>query len=95
MVYSFSELPCTMLACPAGIKIWILNLSRLTIDGGWNGELPRTTYKEELKIPTTIKAIEHGIIDVKAIVTHHTLLDYAGVLEHFFDSGVPIITHEE
>ncbi|KAE9977901.1 hypothetical protein EG328_001774 [Venturia inaequalis] len=83
-----------MLARPAGIKIWILNLGRL-IDEGWNGELPRTTYEEELKIPTTTTAVEHGIIDVKAIATNHTLLDHTGVLKHFFDSGVPIITQEE
>jgi len=56
---------------------------------------PRTTYNEEHKLPNAIKATGHDIKDVKAVILGHLHLDHAGGLEHFIDSGVPIITHEE
>lgn len=56
---------------------------------------PRTTYNEEHKLPNAIKATGHDIKDVKAVILGHMHIDHAGDLEHFLDSGIPIITHEE
>ncbi|RDL35488.1 Metallo-beta-lactamase superfamily protein [Venustampulla echinocandica] len=56
---------------------------------------PRTVYNEEHKLPAAIKSTGNDIKDVKAVIMGHLHLDHAGGLEHFVDTGVPIITHEE
>lgn len=56
---------------------------------------PRTTYRDEHKLPAAIKAAGYDIKDIKVVIMGHLHLDHAGGLEHFVDTGVPIYVHEE
>ncbi|BCS28591.1 N-acyl homoserine lactonase family protein [Aspergillus puulaauensis] len=56
---------------------------------------PRIKYADNNRLPNAIKATGNDINDIKAVIMGHLHLDHAGGLEHFLDTDVPIIVHEE
>ncbi|KAJ5698169.1 hypothetical protein N7462_000174 [Penicillium macrosclerotiorum] len=56
---------------------------------------PRTSYSEQHHLLEAIKSAWYEIKDVKAVIIGHLHLDYAGGLDYFRNTGIPIHVYEE